>query len=89
MRDGGARSLPARHQYEAFVGNPAIRSLVEPHHSQVLKLRVDYENCFRRLIQAGLDDDVFTVTSVRLASHAVLDLVIGVLAWYRETGGAQ
>jgi hypothetical protein len=29
---------------------------------------------------------VFTVTSVRLASYAVLDLGMGVSAWYRESG---
>ena len=76
----------ARHRYEAFVGNRELRSLVEPHHSQVLKLRADYENCFRRLIQAGVEAGVFTVISVRLTSYAILDLGMGVSAWYRETG---
>jgi AcrR family transcriptional regulator len=76
----------ARHRFEAFVGNREIRSLVEPHRSQVLKLRAEYEACFRRLVQAGADAGVFTVTSVRLASYAVLDLGMGVSAWYRENG---
>lgn len=77
----------ARHRLEAFVGNREIRSLVEPHRGQVLKLRAEYETCFRRLVQAGVDAGVFTVTSVRLASYAILDLGMGVSAWYRETGG--
>ena len=76
----------ARNRLEAFVGNREIRSLVEPHRNQVLKLRADYETCFRRLVQAGADAGVFTVTSARLASYAILDLGIGVSAWYRETG---
>jgi AcrR family transcriptional regulator len=38
----------AWHRYKAFVGSREIRSLVEPHHTQVVKLRADYENCFRR-----------------------------------------
>ena len=76
----------ARHRFEAFVGNREIRSLVEPHHTEVLKLRADYEGGFRRLIRAGVDAGVFTVTSVRLASYAVLDLGMGVSAWYRESG---
>lgn len=76
----------ARHRLEAFVGNREIRSLVEPHRGQVLKLRAEYETCFRRLVQAGVDAGVFTVASVRLASYAVLDLGMGVSAWYRGTG---
>lgn len=76
----------ARHRFEAFVGNREIRSLVEPHRGQVLKLRAEYEACFRRLVQAGVDAGVFTVTSVRLASYAILDLGMGVSAWYRESG---
>jgi Tetracyclin repressor-like, C-terminal domain len=39
-----------------------------------------------RRAQAGVDAGVFTVTSVRLASYAILDLGVGVSAWYRETG---
>jgi len=76
----------ARHRLDAFVGNREIRSLLEPHRGQVLKLRAEYEACFRRLVQAGVDAGVFTVTSVRLASYAILDLGMGVSAWYRETG---
>jgi AcrR family transcriptional regulator len=76
----------ARHRLEAFVGNREIRSLVEPNRGQVLKLRAEYETCFRRLVEAGVDAEVFTVASVRLASYAILDLGMGVAAWYRETG---
>jgi AcrR family transcriptional regulator len=76
----------ARHRFEAFVGNREIRSLVEPHRTHVLKLRAEYETCFRRLIQAGVDAEAFTVTSVRLAAYAILDLGMGVSAWYRENG---
>ncbi|KAA9156324.1 TetR/AcrR family transcriptional regulator [Amycolatopsis acidicola] len=76
----------ARHRLEAFVGNREIRSLVEPHRTEVLKLRAKYENRFRELVRAGVDAGVFTVGSVRLASYAILDLGMGVSAWYREHG---
>ncbi|MFC4003724.1 TetR/AcrR family transcriptional regulator [Prauserella oleivorans] len=76
----------ARHRLEAFVGNREIRSLVEPHRARVLALRADYERCFRELVQAGVTAGVFHVGSVRLASYAVLDLGMGVSAWYREDG---
>lgn len=76
----------ARHRLEAFVGNREIRSLVDPHRDRVLALRAEYEGRFRDLVQAGVDAGVFRVDSVRLASYAILDLGMGVSAWYREDG---
>ncbi|MGQ4618928.1 TetR family transcriptional regulator [Nocardia sp. R7R-8] len=76
----------ARHRLEAFVGNREIRSLVEPHRSRVLQLRSDYETGFRDLIRTGVEAGAFSVSSVRLASYAILDLGMGVSAWYREGG---
>ncbi|HVW41795.1 MAG TPA: TetR/AcrR family transcriptional regulator [Amycolatopsis sp.] len=76
----------ARHRREAFVGNREIRSLVEPHRAGVLALRAEYEACFRELIEAGVAAGLFRVTSVRLASYAILDLGMGLSAWYREDG---
>ncbi|GAA0941211.1 hypothetical protein [Pseudonocardia zijingensis] len=76
----------ARHRLEAFVGNGEIRSLVEPHRATVLAQRAEYELGFRTLISEGVDAGRFSVGSVRLASYAVLDLGMGVSAWYREDG---
>jgi AcrR family transcriptional regulator len=76
----------ARHRLEAFVGNREIRSLVEPHRSMVLALRAEYESCFRDLVNAGVEAGCFHVASVRLASYAILDLGMGVSAWFREDG---
>nr|MDT0665131.1 TetR/AcrR family transcriptional regulator [Micromonospora sp. DSM 115978] len=76
----------ARHRLEAFVGNREIRSLVEPHLSTVLALRDAYEQRFRRLVADGMAAGVFDVPSARLASYAVLDLGMGLAAWYRADG---
>lgn len=76
----------ARHRLEAFVGNREIRSLVEPHRTQVLARRDEYERGFRALVTAGVDAGLFHVGSARLASYAILDLGMGVSAWYREDG---
>lgn len=76
----------ARHRLEAFVGNREIRSLVEPHRARILALRAEYENHFRELVNDGIAAGRFHVTSARLASFAVLDLGMGVSAWYREDG---
>lgn len=76
----------ARHRLEAFVGNREIRSLTEPHRDRVLALRAEYERCFRELVNDGVAAGRFHVTSARLASFAVLDLGMGLSAWYREGG---
>lgn len=76
----------ARHRLEAFVGNREIRSLAEPHRSRVLALRAEYESGFRAIVDEGVEQGCFTVTSPRLVSYAVLDLGMGVAAWYREDG---
>jgi AcrR family transcriptional regulator len=76
----------ARHRLEAFVGNREIRSLLEPHRAAVLARRDDYERSFRALITAGVEAGLFHVGSAKLASYAILDLGMGVAAWYREDG---
>jgi AcrR family transcriptional regulator len=76
----------ARHRLEAFVGNREIRSLEEPHRSDVLAKRAAYEAGFRDLINAGIAAGRFRVASVRLASYAILDLGMGVAVWFREDG---
>ncbi|MET7897307.1 TetR/AcrR family transcriptional regulator [Streptomyces mirabilis] len=76
----------ARHRLEAFVGNREIRSLAEPHRSRVLALRAEYEAGFRAIVDAGVAEGCFQVASARLVSYAILDLGMGVAAWYREDG---
>jgi AcrR family transcriptional regulator len=76
----------ARNRLEAFVGNREIRSLVEPHRTAVLGRRADYEQSFRTLIAEGVTAGRFHVVSSRLASYAILDLGMGVSAWFREDG---
>jgi hypothetical protein len=98
-RADGRRLLPDRQvdeagHYAVGVQSPAGGLRRQPRdpqprrteRGQVLKLRAGYETCFRRLVQAGAAAGVFTVTSVRVASYAILDLGMGVSAWYRETG---
>lgn len=76
----------ARNRREAFVGNQEISSLDEPHRSRVLALRREYEGSFRKLVEAGIASGDFQVSSARLVSYAILDLGIGLAAWYRESG---
>ncbi|MFI5798661.1 TetR/AcrR family transcriptional regulator [Streptomyces sp. NPDC051677] len=76
----------ARHRLEAFVGTREIRSLCEPHRTEVLALRSEYEQCFRKLVNDGIAAGRFRVASARMASYAILDLGMGVVVWYRDDG---
>ncbi|MFE9231370.1 hypothetical protein ACFYM3_43730 [Streptomyces massasporeus] len=72
----------ARHRLEAVVGNREIRSPVEPYRGRVPALRAEYEAGLRAIVDAGVAE--FKVTSAPMVSYAVLDLGMGVAAWYRE-----
>jgi AcrR family transcriptional regulator len=76
----------AEHTREAFVGNREISSLEEPHRSDVLRKRQEYDHRLRRLIQKGVRDGVFDAASPRLVAYGILDMGMGVSAWYRADG---
>lgn len=76
----------ARHRLEAFVGTREIRSLEEPHRTEVLRRRAAYEQAFRTLLTEGVEAGRFAITTVKLTSYAILDLGMGVAVWYRENG---
>jgi AcrR family transcriptional regulator len=78
----------AEHTREAFVGNREIHNLAEPHRSELLRKRAEYDRRLRRLIEKGVRAGVFQVASPRLAAYAILDLGTGVSVWYRA-GGAD
>lgn len=76
----------AEHRYRAFVGHREIDSLEEPERSRILELRREYESNFRDLVQEGREQRVFRTSSDRWSSYAILDMGIGVSAWYNPTG---
>lgn len=76
----------AEQRYEAFVGHREIDSLDEPERSRILEMRREYESSFRELVQEGRELDVFRTSSDRWSSYAILDMGIGVSAWYNPAG---
>lgn len=76
----------AEHRYEAFVGHREIDSLEAPQRARILELRREYETAFRRLVHEGVRLGTFTAPSDRWSSYAILDMGIGVSAWYNPAG---
>jgi AcrR family transcriptional regulator len=76
----------ARHRLEAFVGNREINNLDGEKRTQILAQRQKYEAGLRTVIEAGMADGSFQVGSPRLASYAILDMGMGISAWYSPHG---
>jgi AcrR family transcriptional regulator len=76
----------AAHRDEAFVGNREILSLDTDYRDQILKLRDDYEHRLRALIEEGCALGDFSVPSVKLVSFAILEMGMGVAAWFNPEG---
>jgi AcrR family transcriptional regulator len=76
----------ARNKLEAFVGNREIRSLDQENLAHVLAQRRTYETGLRAVIEAGMAEGCFHVKSARLASYAILDMGMGISAWYSPDG---
>jgi AcrR family transcriptional regulator len=75
-----------RHRREAFVGNREIPSLKAAARRTVLDKRREYSMLFRGLIDRGSREGVFLRSSPRLVAYAILDMGIGLAAWFRPDG---
>jgi AcrR family transcriptional regulator len=75
-----------RHRREAFVGNREIPSLKPDARRIILDKRREYSMLFRRLIDRGIKEGVFLRSSPRLVAYAILDMGIGLAAWFRPNG---
>ena len=75
-----------RHRREAFVGNREIPSLKPGARRVILDRRREYSMLFRDLIDRGAREGVFAVSSPRLVAYAILDMGIGLAAWFRPDG---
>jgi AcrR family transcriptional regulator len=78
--------LHIRHRRSAMVGDRELGNLEEPTQSAVRAQRDTYERRFRAVIQQGVDEGVFSVASVKLASFAIIEMATSVTVWFNEGG---
>ena len=76
----------AAHREEAFVGNRELDNLDARSRESVLDLRRRYEGRLRGAVDEGVQAGQFLVGSERLVSYAILDMGMGVAAWFRPDG---
>ncbi|MFE5700935.1 TetR/AcrR family transcriptional regulator [Rhodococcus koreensis] len=70
----------------ARVVNNNMESLAPAHYSITAQRREEFEHGLRQVLQFGCDEGIFLIRNVRLTSHAILDMGIGISSWYRADG---
>jgi AcrR family transcriptional regulator len=76
----------AAHPREAFVGNREIANLEPDSRLRIIELRDAYEHRLRSLIAEGCENGEFSVPSAKLVSYAILEMGMGVAAWFQPGG---
>lgn len=71
---------------EVFIANMELRSLLPAHRRIVAGYRHSYEAILSEILQSGVDAKVFSKLDVRVATYAILAMLTGLTAWYREGG---
>ena len=76
----------ATKQKEVFIGSMEMRSLSPREHQIVADLRGEYEGELKSILEDGIKRRLFTIVDVRVATFAILAMLTGLTAWYREGG---
>ncbi|HWS74082.1 MAG TPA: TetR/AcrR family transcriptional regulator [Quisquiliibacterium sp.] len=83
--DFHVRSHTLRRQ-EVFVANMELRSLAPADRRRVVALRRRYEDLLTDILRDGIGRGAFRLPDARIATFAILAMLTGVGAWYREGG---
>lgn len=70
-------------RHSTHVNNMELRSLSHDRLSAILRLRARYEKELRAILRDGADGGAFTVEDVTLTAMAIIQMVTGVIVWFR------
>jgi AcrR family transcriptional regulator len=70
-------------RHSTHVSNMELRSLSRDRLTAILKLRTAYEKELRAILRDGAERGVFTVDDVGLTAMAVIQMITGVIVWFR------
>lgn len=71
---------------EAFVADNELRALSGELHAQILEYRDQYQATFRRIMEDGVRQGVFSVPDVHVTTNILLVMSTGAVTWYRPDG---
>lgn len=73
-------------QKEVLIADSELRALSNKRLKEFLMLRDDYEDIFKNIIQAGIDEGIFRKTHSKICSFAVITMCTSVANWFRPNG---
>ena len=71
---------------EVFIANSELRSLDPKNYEAIVALRGAYERRLAEILEQGVEDGVFEVVDVQVATFAIIALLTGLCSWYRPGG---
>ena len=71
---------------EVLIAYMELRSLSPAHYNAVSKLRRNYENLLKDILQDGVDDGRFQIDDIHVTAMAILAKLTGITTWYRPGG---
>jgi len=75
-----------RRRKEVIIGNTELRSLTPENYKLITGLRAQYEHKLRQIIARGVEQGVFHVDDVKMASFMIIAALTGVGYWFRPGG---
>lgn len=70
-------------RHSTHVNNMELRSLSHDNLTAILRLRGGYEKELRQILREGAEEGVFTVEDVTLTAMAIIQMITGVIVWFR------
>ncbi|TYR34252.1 TetR/AcrR family transcriptional regulator [Mesorhizobium microcysteis] len=70
-------------RHSTHVNNMELRSLSRDRLTAILRLRASYEKELRQILRDGAEQGAFTVEDVTLTAMAIIQMVTGVIVWFR------
>ena len=71
---------------EVFIANSELRSLEPKNYEAIVVLRGAYEQRLADILTEGVEEGVFEVADIQVATFAIISLLTGLCSWYRPGG---
>jgi AcrR family transcriptional regulator len=71
---------------EVFIANSELRSLEPKNYEAIVALRGAYEQRLTAILAEGVEQGVFDVGDIQVATFAIIALLTGLCTWYRPGG---
>jgi AcrR family transcriptional regulator len=71
---------------EVFIANSELRSLEPKNYEAIVALRGAYEQRLADILTEGVEEGVFEVADIQVATFAIISLLTGLCSWYRPGG---